>query len=160
MLIGVVASFPRRRVSWQVSRVRARLRRGVLQEALADGENPWETPELMLCAADLTSQTTRHKLAWAVDGLLRLAEQGRSVSPYVRLQRRAVLEERETLSEVAEQLRAPAPVSVAGVALVARFLSAPSSPLFDSDDERARAAIHDTVTRCSRALTPACPTPP
>ena len=140
--------------------MRASVRRGALEDALAQGENPWGNAELMLCAAELTSLATRDKLAGAIDGLLRLAEQGRSLSPYVRLQRRAVLAERETLSHVAERLRGPAPVSVAGVALVARLLSARSSPLFDGDDSRARAAIHDTVTRCWQALTPACPIPP
>jgi hypothetical protein len=140
--------------------IRSRLRRAALEEALAEGDDPWTSPELMLCAARLTSTTTRRKLADAIDAAIVMAEHGRPVSPFVGLRRRAVLGERESLSEMAHRLRAPAPVNVIGVARVARLLWSSQSPLFADDGaERDDGSLRTAVDECWQALAPACPMP-
>jgi hypothetical protein len=160
MSLAAVASFPRRAFMWRVVALRSRVRRAALEEALAEGQDPWASAELMLCAAWLTSTTTRGKLGAAINAAIVMAEHGRPVSPFVGLRRRAILVERESLSELADRLRAPAPVNVMGVALVARLLWRSGSPFFvEEGAERDDGAIHDAIDECWQALAPACPTP-
>ena len=109
----------------------------------------------MRCAAELTSLPTRRALAQSIGGLLRLAEHGAYASPYARLRRSAVLAERETLADLANALRAPAPLSVRGIALLARLLDDPSGPLFYP--QQADDAIHEAVLECREFLAPALP---
>jgi hypothetical protein len=88
------------------------------------------------------------------------AEHGRQVSPFVGLRRRAILAERDSLSELAGRLRVPAPVNVQGVALAARLVRRSGAPLFaEAGAERDDASIHDAIDECRRALAPACPMP-
>jgi hypothetical protein len=155
-----VASFPRRPFTWRAVAIRARLRRAALEGALAQGRDPWASPELMLCAARLTSTTTRRKLADAIDAAIFLAEDARPVPPSVGLRRTALLAERDSLSEMADRLRAPAPVSVIGVARVAQLLWRSESPLFGEEGaEGDDVAIRATIDACWETLIPAYPMP-
>ncbi len=150
-----VASLPRHRVAWRAARVRARLRRRKLDEALARGAAPWTSGELVARATALTSPTTRHRLAGSIDALIVLAEHGHVNSPSVPIPRRAVLAERDALAALATRLRDPAPVGVAGLARLAGLLCHGSSPLYDgaASDE----AIRDAITGCLELLEPASP---
>lgn len=106
-------------------------------------------------AAELTALETRRKLADAIDGLIRFAEHPQS-GRFVRFPRVPVRRERAALVDLADRLRAPAPVSVVGVALVAEFVWGTSSPLrnqADGADDAIRAAIDE----CWRVLAPECP---
>jgi hypothetical protein len=150
-----IAPLPRRAVARRAAGLRAWLRQDQLDEALADGADPWTSGELMIRAAELTSPTTRHKLASSIDALVALAEQGPPVSRLVSIRRSAVLAERDTLAALATRLRAPAPVSVTCVALLARLLWQGAGPLYDhagGDD-----AIHHEFARCFERLEPALP---
>jgi hypothetical protein len=149
------APLPRRAVARRAAGLRAWLRQDQLDEALADGADPWTSGELMMRAAELTSPTTRHKLAGSIDALVALAEQGPPVSRLVSIRRSAVLAERDTLAALATRLRAPAPVSVTCVALLARLLWQGAGPLYDhaGGDE----AIHDEFASCFERLEPALP---
>jgi hypothetical protein len=151
-----VAPLPRRAVAWWAVRIRARLRRGKLEEALAGGVEPWASSALLVRAAELTSPAMRHKLAGSIDALIALAEHGRLISSSVPIPRRAVLAERHALEDLATRLRDPAPVGVAGLALLARLLWQGSGPFYDGGQE----AIRDAVARCSDRLEPAPSTRP
>jgi hypothetical protein len=150
-----VASLPRGRVAWRAAGVRARLRRRKLDEALAGGAEPWTSSELVARARELTSPTTRHRLAGSIDALIVLAEHGRLNSPSVPIPRRAVLAKRDALAALATRLRDPAPVGVAGLARLAGLLCHGSIPLYDSaaSDE----AIRDAIAACLQLLEPALP---
>ena len=107
-------------------------------------------------AAELTSVETRRKLADAVEGLIRLAEHPQPMPPSVRFPRTPVLHERAALVDLADRLRAPAPVSVVGVALVAEFVWSGSSPL-RAVGEGADEAVRAAIDRCWQVLAPASP---
>jgi hypothetical protein len=155
VIAHAVASLPRRRVAWRAARIRARLRRRKLDEALAGGVDPWTSSELVARATQVTSPTTRHRLAGSVDALIVLAEHGGLNSPSVPIPRRAVLAKRDALAALAMRLRDPAPVGVAGLARLAGLLWDGSSPLYDSaaSDE----AIRDAIAGCLELLEPALP---
>jgi hypothetical protein len=146
----VVASLPRRRVAWRAIRIRARLRRRKLDEALAAGADPWTSSDLLVRAAQLTSRAMRRKLAGSIDALITLAERDRRVAASVPIPRSAVLAERDALEALAVRLRDPAPVGVAGVALLTVLLWQGTGPFYDGGQE----AISDAVVRCSDRLEP------
>jgi hypothetical protein len=156
MSLAVVAPFPKSALTRGAVALRVRLRRHHLQAALADGADPWGSPELMQCAAELTAIDARRKLAEAIDGLICFADHPRTMTPLGRFPRAPVLRERTALLDLADRLRAPAPVSVMGVALVAELLCDGSGPLHHPEDH-AEDAISRAVDRCWQVLAPTCP---
>ena len=149
-MIDAVARFPRRAPTRHVVRLRAALRRERLDASLAAGADPWSAADLMLRASRLSSLRGRQEIAAALEELVTFAEQNRAVSPYVRIRSAVVLEQRETLLELAAQLREPAPVSVAVVATLAWLALDDSSPAYVGGTPPA--GLIETATRCGSAL--------
>jgi hypothetical protein len=125
-----VSRLPRSWPSRRRAGIRARVRRPQLDDALAQGADPWSGPELMVRASRLSSLSERRKLAAGLLELVSIAEHQRRASPYVGVRRQVVLEQREALLVLAERLGQPAPVAVAVVARVALLLSDPLSPVY------------------------------
>ena len=149
-MIDVVARFPRRAPTRKVVGLRAALRRPQLDAELAAGADPWSAADLMLRASRLSSLTGRRAIATALEGLVTLAEQNRAASSYIRIRRGVVLDQRDTLLELAAQLREPAPVSVAVVATLAWLALDESSPVFAGGTPPA--GVAETAARCDSAL--------
>jgi hypothetical protein len=130
--------------------VRTRLRRRQLDVALALGQDPWMTAELMARAAQLASRPERERLADALEELVGIAERRRAPSPYLRVRDGVVLERREALLALAHRLREPAPVEVAVVARLAILAWDDSSPVYVGG--RHPAGVAETATRCLHRL--------
>jgi hypothetical protein len=141
-----VALLPRGVLPRQFARIRARLRRRELDAALAEGRDPWSSSELIARAAHLGAPSERRQLATALERLVALAEHRHRMSPYVRIRRRAVLDQREPLLALATRLRDPAPIDVALLAQLALLAWDESSPVFV--DGRPAAALAETTARC------------
>ena len=137
-----------------LSRVRARVHGRELDAALADGQDPWSSSELMVRASWLCSLPERRKLATALAGLVVFAEQRRppppSASPYFRVRYDVVLEQRDALLVLAERLREPAPVEVAVVAQLALLVWDESSPVYA--DGKHPAGVGEVAAQCLHAL--------
>ena len=149
-MIACVARFPRRAVTRRVVGLSAHVRRRRLDAALAAGADPWSAADLMLRASRLTSFSERREIAAALEALVALAEQDRAVSPYLRIRCPVVLEQRDTLLEIAARLREPAPVSVAVVATLAWLARDESSPVYIGGTPPA--GVADTAARCESAV--------
>jgi len=124
----------RRRSPWL--RVRAWLHRRSLKRALAAGAEPGSSPELAHRAEQLTSLRCRRALAAGLHGTLRDAL--KAPAPFtaaVPLQRREVLNARDDIEELAQDLLAPGDVQARGVVLVQDLLTQGSSPLFTAGPE-------------------------
>ena len=104
----------------------------------------------MLRASRLSSLSERREIAAALEALLTLAEQDRAVSRRLRIRRAVVLEQRDTLLELAARLREPAPVSVAVVATLAWLARDESSPVYIGGTPPA--GVADTAARCGCAV--------
>ncbi|MDQ3879587.1 MAG: hypothetical protein M3295_00670, partial [Chloroflexota bacterium] len=92
----------------------------------------------------------RREIATALEELVTLAEQNRAASSHIRIRRGVVLDQRDTLLELAAQLREPAPVSVAVVATLAWFALDDSSPVFVGGAPPA--GVAETAARCDSAV--------
>ena len=158
-MIVAVARFPRRLLGRQLVRLRARLRRRRLDVALAAGADPWSAAELMLRASQLSSLQARQETAAALEDLVIFAQHNRAVmpssqnrplSPCLRIRCAAVLEQRDTLLELAARLREPAPVSVAVLATLAWLARDESSPVYVGGNPAE--ALADTADRCGSAV--------
>ena len=141
-----VGAFPRTRLGRRLVRLRVRFRRRALDAALADGCDPWASPELTVRAAQLTTLRERRKVADALELAVRCAEEGRSVSVYLRLREQAVLRERDALVELAVRLRSADPVPAAVVSQLEWLLWNASSPLYTGGDPPAH--IGRIAERC------------
>jgi hypothetical protein len=145
-----ISSLPRGRVSRGVVRIRAWLRQPRLDAALAKGTDPWSSAELMLRAERLASWSERRHIAAGLVTLVALAEDRLPPSSYLRVRRRAVIEQRDSLLLLAERLDQPAPVEVAVVAELALLLSDASSPAYaGARDPRGLAEI---TARCVHSV--------
>jgi hypothetical protein len=145
-----VSRLPRSWAGRRRAGIRARLRRFQLDDALAQGADPWSTAELMVRASRLSSLSERRKLAEGLLELVSLAEHRRRPSPYAPVRHRVVLEERESLLVLAERLGQPAPVDVAVVAQLALLLSHPASPAYQGGDPPQ--ALAEVTIRCLQCL--------
>jgi hypothetical protein len=121
------------------------LARGRLDELLANGADPADSPELALRAQQLTSERNRRTLADSFERIVAIAEgpePARNASP--RLARRDVMACRATLLDLARALRDYADVNPRGVALAQRLITDGTGPLYSraGDDALWRAA-HD-----------------
>jgi hypothetical protein len=113
-------------------RLRVWWRRPTLTARLAAGADPDESADLMLVACELIGTPQRRRLAAALDGLLhRAAERPRPWAAAVPLNRREILASGAELTELAERLRADAPVPVRAVALAAVLIRDGGSPVYD-----------------------------
>jgi hypothetical protein len=149
-MIAGVARVPRRALTRRAVGLWAHLRRRRLDAALAAGADPWSAADLMLRASRLSSLSERREIAAALEALLALAEQDRAVSPGLRIRCAVVLEQRDTLLELAARLREPAPVSVAVVATLAWLAQDESSPAYIGGTPPA--GVADTAARCDCAV--------
>jgi hypothetical protein len=165
-VIVAVARFPRRVLTRQAIRLRARLRRRALDAALAGGADPWSAADLMLRASRLCSLPGRHETAQALETLVLFAEHDRAVmphsqkrvfSPCLRIRCGVVREQRDALLALAARLREPAPVSVSVVATLAWLCQDESSPVYVGGDPPAGLAA--TAVRCGYAVTRASERP-
>ncbi len=155
----IVARFPRWILTRHAARFRAHLRRRRLDAALAAGADPWSAADLMLRAARLSSWPRRQEIAAELEALVLLAEHGRTVmpasqprplAPCLRIRCGVVREQRDMLLELAAQLRAPAPMSVAVVATLAWLARDESSPVYVGGIPPAGVAV--TAARCGCAV--------
>jgi hypothetical protein len=158
-MVDAVAQLPRHASTRQAVRLRARLRRRRLDDALAGGADPWSSPDLMLRASQLSSPAVRRETAATLEQLVGLAERNRPVmprsqprafAPCLRIRCGVVLEHRDTLLALAARLREPAPVSVAVVATLAWLVRDESSPAYAGGNPPA--GLADVVARCACAL--------
>jgi hypothetical protein len=112
-------------------RVRIWRRRSALTAALAAGVEPEADPALTRLAHELIGAPNKHRVADALDRILREAAEAptrrRSALP---LNRREILAARDELGAVAARLRAPLPVPVRAMALAERMLRDGRSPLY------------------------------
>lgn len=124
-------------------RVRARWRRGRLDDALAQGADPATSAALSWRAEQLVAPAERSRLA---DALVdRLADAGRPepVTIRPRPQRLEVLRCADDLTALATRLRADQPITVHGAALTARLVDHGKSPLHKQGGQPLRHAIRE-----------------
>jgi hypothetical protein len=126
-------------------RVRVFCSRVRLDELLANGADPADSPKLALRAAQLTSERNRRTLADSFDRVISIAEgpePRRNASP--RLARRDIVSCRATLLDLARALREYDDVNPRGVALAQRLITDGNGPLYSraGKDELWRAAHH------------------
>jgi hypothetical protein len=129
-----------------LTQLRVHVRRGRLDAMLADGHDPWSSPELLRRGAQLSSLAERRKLAAGLEGLVTITQMGRSSAAYVRVRYGAVMDERDALAEIAARLRAPAPVDIQVLAAIAVLVWDGSSPVFVGG--RPARGVAQTVRRC------------
>jgi hypothetical protein len=158
-VIVAVARFPRRVLTRQTTRLRARLHHRRLDAALAGGADPWGAADLMLRASRLSSLPGRQQIAAELEALVLFAKHNRAVmpcsqprplAPCLRIRRGVVLEQRDSLLELAARLREPAPMSVAVVATLAWLARDEASPIYVGGNPPAGVAV--TVARCTCAV--------
>ena len=130
-----------------LARVRARAQRAKLDAALADGQDPWSSVAIMRRAAELSSLSTRTRLATSLEALVTFAEL-QPVSPFIRS--RIVLLHREALLDLASRLRDMPPVELAVVARLATLVWNQESPAFQDGDPPSR--FSEAVASCIHVL--------
>jgi hypothetical protein len=110
-------------------RVAARLGRGTLDRALADGADPAASPLIAARTAQLGSGSTRARIA---DGLERLALSADTPRGRVRIlpSRAAILGNRSELLELAAMLRRDRPLYARGVAMLNVILTDGTGPAY------------------------------
>jgi hypothetical protein len=125
-----------------VVRVRARVRRKVLDWQLAHGADPAENAELRLRAAQLRSHAVRSRLANALEEALGDARRAEPVTIKSRASHRAkVRATADDLLALVLRLRDPEPVELRGMAMVAQLLSDAESPLRRDGEQDLQDAI-------------------
>lgn len=113
-------------------RMRTRLRRHRLDEALAAGADPAAAPELALRARQLESRTVRSQSATAIVELL-----GEAHAPYLgpfgtaaRERNARIREHADSLRALVDRLRDDDPITAPGAAMAARLVNDRSGPLY------------------------------
>jgi hypothetical protein len=112
-------------------RVLVRLRANELDWALAHGASPDSSAALSLRARQLIGWSARRRLSQEIRSVLARAE--RPIHPMratVPVCRCKIVEAREALLELAEQLISPVPVDARGVAQLRRLLRDGNGPVF------------------------------
>jgi hypothetical protein len=125
-----VAALPRTPFGRGLASARARLHRRRLDERLAAGESPWDSPELMIRAAKLSSPDARRRVALGIRTLVDLSERADTNLPYLKIRGRAVLEARDGLKELADRLSALEPVPAGVVAELDWLVRSERSPVY------------------------------
>jgi hypothetical protein len=144
---SVSGRFPNSALGRGLARVRARAQRAKLDAALADGQDPWSSGDIMSRAAELSSLSTRTRLAASLEALVDFAEL-RPVSPLIRS--RVVLLHREALLDLASRLREMPPVEVAVVARLAILVWNQGSPAFQAGSPPSR--FGEAIASCIHVL--------
>jgi hypothetical protein len=112
-------------------RLRVQMRRGRLDELLASGADPQESPELALRATQLVRQSNRYALADSIEEVVRVAAKGEALmSARVPIRRREVIAATPSLLGLARDLRELADAKPRGVALASRLLTDGTGPLY------------------------------
>ncbi len=114
-------------------RISAWLRGGALDERLAGGASPSQSPELSARARWLTSTRTRRRLAQWIQRVIEAAETpyAGDRGPAVPLEREAIRRTRTLLLSLARELDAvDEPASPRGIARVRQLLTDGASPLY------------------------------
>jgi hypothetical protein len=117
-----------------LARLEARLRAGVLDQAIAAGADPASLPAMAHRAAMLTSRRVRARLADGIENLVADVRQP-ARRLHVMPARPAVAAGRELLLELAEILRGPSPVYARGVALLLVLLRDGTGPAYVAGGE-------------------------
>lgn len=139
----------------------ARARLGVLthrrslDRRLAEGQRADRDPALSLRARQLTSGRSRRSLAGSLKRTVQLAREPRRFGPAVPVDRRAVLEARLQILEIASRLEDGAPTNPRGVAIVHELLTDGSSPLYASSLTRSDSSngqLHNRLDQATSAL--------
>jgi hypothetical protein len=121
------------RLGHLLTRMRAGLQRPSLNAALGRGADPCESAALAYCAARLTSDRTREKLAgWVEEILDAAARPTPRLSSAVKPLRDEVMAARPLLIQVAELLRSTAPLYSQGLAMLEELLRDGGGPLYSS----------------------------
>ena len=119
------------RLGHLLTRVRAGLQRPSLNAALARGADPCESAALAYCAARLTSDRTREKLAGWVGEILDAAARPRlRLAWAVQPLRDEVTAARPLLIQVAELVRSTTPLYSQGLAMLEELLRDGGGPLY------------------------------
>jgi hypothetical protein len=122
----------------------ARLNRGALDRALADGADPAGSPQLAWRSRELALPRTRRQLARVLTHVLDAAAEppswwrGRGVQPPVRSA--AVLDAAPEIRALTDRLQAPQPAAAQGLALTSLLAWDTASPLFAAAEPGAVAA--------------------
>jgi hypothetical protein len=126
------------------------LRRGSLDRKLAQGADPDANPELALRARQLSSPRFRAGLARSIRNVIDAAEEpARGPSAAVPLERRQILNERERLLQLAEDLESSDRLEPRGLALVERLLTDGNSPVYAPSID---GALRDSLRHARAAL--------
>jgi hypothetical protein len=144
--IDGVSLLPRSVAGRRLVSIRARRRRQQLDAVLAQGADPWSTPELTVRASRLGLLSERRKIAAGLHRLIALATRQRRTSPILAVRHEVVLEQRDSLLALAERVSQPEPVNVAVIAQLALLLSDSSSPVYAGG--RGPGTLADVTTRC------------
>jgi len=142
-----VARLPSSPLGRQLARIRAGVRRGTLDAALAAGDDPWSAADLMLRASALSSLSMQTRLAASLESLVGAAELQR-VSPHIRT--RTVLMHRTLLLELASRLRELAPVEVSVAASLSKLVWDQASPAYHAGDPALQFA--EVMAQCRHIL--------
>jgi hypothetical protein len=127
-------------------------RAGELDHQLAAGASPVGSALLAIRAQRLTSRRVRERVAAGLARAVRDAETTtRGFSAAIRPHRSEVSAARTVLATLDRQLRAPAPVSARGVALLESLLSDGTSPLYQPGE---RGALGSRLRAAAAALEP------
>jgi hypothetical protein len=110
------------------ARVGARLRARALDRALIAGADPASSRQLAARVGQLTARASRAEVADGLERLARALDTGRrwSVNPH----RRAIAANADELAELADLLRAAAPVYARGLAMLRALLTDGTGPAY------------------------------
>ena len=139
--------FPHTTLGRRLARIRGRAHRAKLDAALADGQNPWSSGVIMSRAAELSSLSTRTRLATSLEALVDFAEL-QPASPFIRSP--VVLLHRKALLGLASRLRDMPPVEVAVVARLATLVWNQESPAFHAGGPPSR--FNEAIVSCIHVL--------
>ncbi|UGS37058.1 hypothetical protein [Capillimicrobium parvum] len=159
MNVEAIAPMPHSRLAWRLTDLRARRHRRRLDRALAAGQDPWTSGELVTRAAELTALPTRRKLAHAIADMIVIADHTGHVASavtYSDVCRAPIREERDRLVDLAHLLHGTAPVPVACVAAAAGVLWHDADAL--RDPAHAADALEHGLNRCFDVIRHSAPT--
>jgi hypothetical protein len=123
-------------------RASVRLRRGRLDERLADGADPVSERELELRAQQICSPASRERIARALERTMRDAHTSPPlIRPQVRIHVAAIRASAADIAAVIRRLRDGDPVDPQGVALAQRLLTDGASPLYVDGGQSLRHAV-------------------
>ena len=129
--------------------LRARSRARELDRQLANGTDPILSDELSLRAGQLGSQRNRTRLYHALRRALEIATGAHPPLIGTKLRRQTIQENEELMLALSSRLRDGGPLGVEGLAITARLVDDPSSPLYRA---RERRPLEASLLQALRAL--------